>query len=216
LIVVTRDLDGGFVNLQRQGDLALFPSYRGQDAAQIGASACLGKAHWLVPQYRELGVFTLRGIPPGNIGAAWRGGRHGDLEFTKKCCAPMSIPIGTHGLHAVGAAMVAQRLGEDSVAVAHLSDGVSEGDVHAALNFAAVFKEPYIFYVQSNPEQAAGGIVHRAQGGWVRDAWHSRGRQRSVGLLRGDGGRTTRSGGRQRGCRAADDDANLPIRQLHR
>jgi hypothetical protein len=41
LMVVTRDLGGEFVNLQRQGELALFPSCRGQEAARIGATACL-------------------------------------------------------------------------------------------------------------------------------------------------------------------------------
>ena len=42
-MVVTRDLDAEFVNLQRQGELALFASCRGQEAAQIGATACLRK-----------------------------------------------------------------------------------------------------------------------------------------------------------------------------
>ncbi len=36
LMVVTRALDAEFVNLQRQGELALFASCRGQEAAQIG------------------------------------------------------------------------------------------------------------------------------------------------------------------------------------
>jgi len=174
MMVVTRDLDGEFVNLQRQGELALFPSCRGQEAAQIGAAACLRKTDWLFPQYRELGVYLVRGIPPGNVGAAWRGTWHGGLEFTRKRCAPMSIPIGTQALHAVGAAMAAQRLGEDSITVAFFGDGAtSEGDTHEALNFAAVFKAPCVFYVQNNQwaisvplrrQLAAPSIAHRAIG----------------------------------------------------
>src|SRR5271170_7138938 len=145
-MVVTRELDTEFVNLQRQGELALFASCRGQEAAQVGAAACLRKTDWLFPQYRELGVLLVRGIPPGHVGAAWRGTWHGGLDFTKKCCAPISVPIGTQTLHAVGAAMAAQRLGEDSMTVAFLGDGAtSEGDVHEALNFAAVFKAPCVF-----------------------------------------------------------------------
>ncbi|AFM18265.1 pyruvate dehydrogenase E1 component, alpha subunit [Mycolicibacterium chubuense NBB4] len=151
LMVLTRDLDGEFVNLQRQGELALYASCRGQEAAQIGAAACLRKTDWLFPQYRELGAFLLRGIPPANIGAVWRGRWHGGLGFTEKCCAPLAIPIGTQGLHAVGAAMAAQRLGEDSVTVAFLGDGAtSEGDVHEALNLASVYRAPCIFFVQNN------------------------------------------------------------------
>ncbi|MET0456776.1 MAG: pyruvate dehydrogenase (acetyl-transferring) E1 component subunit alpha [Mycobacterium sp.] len=174
MMVVTRDLDGEFINLQRQGELALFPSCLGQEAAQVGAAACLRKTDWLFPQYRELGVFLVRGIAPGHVGLAWRGTWNGGHEFTKKRCAPMSIPIGTHALHAVGAAMAAQRLNEDSVTVAFLGDGsTSEGDVHEALNFAAVFKTPCIFYVQNNQwaisiplakQMVAPSIAHKAVG----------------------------------------------------
>jgi 2-oxoisovalerate dehydrogenase E1 component subunit alpha len=98
MMVVTREVDQEFVNLQRQGELALAASCRGQEAAQIGATACLRKTDWLFPQYRELGAFLLRGIPPGHVGAVWRGTWHGGLGFTNKCVAPIAIPIGTHGL----------------------------------------------------------------------------------------------------------------------
>ncbi len=174
LMVVTRELDDEFINLQRQGELALFASCRGQEAAQIGAAASLRKTDWLFPQYREIGVFLLRGITPAQMGAVWRGKWHGGLGFTERCCAPISIQIGTHGLHAVGAAMGAQRLGEDSVTVAFLGDGAtSEGDAHEALNFAAVFKAPCVFFVQNNQwaistpvshQMAAPSIAHRAIG----------------------------------------------------
>jgi 2-oxoisovalerate dehydrogenase E1 component alpha subunit len=151
LMVVTRELDTEFVNLQRQGELALFASCRGQEAAQVGAAACLRKTDWLFPQYRELGVFLARGIHPAQIGAVWRGRWHGGLDFTAKCCAPIAIPIGTHGLHAVGAAMAAERLGEDSVTVAFFGDGAtSEGDAHEAFNLAAVFQTPCVFFIQNN------------------------------------------------------------------
>jgi pyruvate dehydrogenase E1 component alpha subunit len=174
LMVVTRGLDSEFINLQRQGELALFASCRGQEAAQIGAAACLRKTDWLFPQYREIGAFLLRGITPAQMGAVWRGKWHGGLGFTERCCAPISIPIGTHGLHAVGAAMGAQRLGEDSVTLAFLGDGAtSEGDAHEALNFAAVFNAPCVFFVQNNGwaisvpvshQMAAPSIAHRAIG----------------------------------------------------
>ncbi len=174
MMVITRDLDTEFGNLQRQGELALFASCRGQEAAQIGSAAPLRKTDWLFPQYRELGVFLLRGIPPAKIGAIWRGIWHGGLEFTHKHCAPIAVPIGTHGLHAVGAAMAAQRLGEDSVTVAYLGDGAtSTGDSHEALNVASVFAAPCVFFVQNNQwaisvpvsRQLAGpSIAHRAIG----------------------------------------------------
>ena len=173
-LVVTRDLDAEFVNLQRQGELALYASCRGQEAAQIGAAACLRKTDWLFPQFRELGVFMVRGIAPAHVAAVWRGAWHGGLDFTSKCCAPIAIPIATHALHAVGAAMAAQRLGEDSLTVAFLGDGAtSEGDSHEAMNMAAVEKAPCVFYIQNNQwaisvpasrQYAAPTIAHRAIG----------------------------------------------------
>ncbi|MCV7383153.1 pyruvate dehydrogenase (acetyl-transferring) E1 component subunit alpha [Mycolicibacter longobardus] len=174
LMVLTRELDTEFVNLQRQGELGLYASCRGQEAAQIGAAAGLRKTDWLFPQYRELGVFVTRGIPPWHVASAWRGTWNGGLEFTAKCCAPISVPIGTQALHAVGAAMAAQRLDEDSVTVAFVGDGAtSEGDVHEALNFAAVFATPCVFYVQNNQwaisvplrkQTAAPSLAHKAIG----------------------------------------------------
>lgn len=173
-MVITRDLDTEFINLQRQGEMALVPSCRGQEAAQVGSAAPLRKSDWLFPQYRELGVFLLRGIAPASIAAVWRGIWHGGLEFTRKHCAPIAIPIGTHGVHAVGAAMAAQRLGEDSVTVAYIGDGAtSVGDAHEALNVASVFAAPCVFFVQNNQwaisvpvsRQLAGpSIAHRAIG----------------------------------------------------
>ncbi|TDO07203.1 pyruvate dehydrogenase E1 component alpha subunit [Mycobacterium sp. BK086] len=173
-LVVTRDLDVEFVHLQRQGELALYASCRGQEAAQIGAAACLRKTDWLFPQFRELGVFLVRGIAPAQVAALWRGAWHGGLDFTSKCCAPIAIPIATHAPHAVGAAMAAQRLGEDSVTVAFLGDGAtSEGDSHEAMNLAAVEKAPCVFYIQNNQwaisvpasrQYAGPTLAHRAIG----------------------------------------------------
>jgi 2-oxoisovalerate dehydrogenase E1 component alpha subunit len=173
-MVVTRELDTEFVNLQRQGELALFASCRGQEATQVGAAGCLRKTDWLFPQYRELGAFLIRGIAPAQLGAVWRGRWHGGLGFTEKCVAPLAIPIGTHGLHGVGAAMAAQRLGEDSVTVVFMGDGAtSEGDAHEAFNLASVFNAPCVFVIQNNQwaisvpvekQQAGPTLAHRAIG----------------------------------------------------
>jgi pyruvate dehydrogenase E1 component alpha subunit len=70
--------------------------------------------------------------------------------------------------------MAAQRLGEDSVTVAFIGDGAtSEGDMHEALNVAAVFHAPCVFYVQNNQwaismpvckQTVAPSIAHKAIG----------------------------------------------------
>jgi 2-oxoisovalerate dehydrogenase E1 component alpha subunit len=150
-MAVTRALDQEFINLQRQGQLALFPSCRGQEAAQTGSAAALGEGDWVFPQYRELGVLVHRGVDPVEIGLLWRGSQHGSRQMVERRCAPLSVPIATHALHAVGLAMGATLEGSDDVAVAYIGDGAtSEGDAHEAFNFAAVFAAPCIFFVQNN------------------------------------------------------------------
>jgi pyruvate dehydrogenase E1 component alpha subunit len=150
-MVVTRAIDEELVNLQRQGQLALFPSCRGQEAAQVGCTAALRDTDWLFPQYRELGAFMQRGIDPVGIGLMWRGAFHGASGLIERAVAPMCIPIGSQALHAVGAAMASRWLDDDGVTVAFVGDGAtSEGDVHEAMNLAAVHQAPCLFFVQNN------------------------------------------------------------------
>lgn len=150
-MVATRGLDEELVNLQRQGELALFASCRGQEAAQVGCAAALRDSDWIFPQYRELGAFLVRGIDPVGVGLMWRGAWNGGLGFLERNVAPISIAIGSHTLHAVGAAMASRWLDDEGVTVCFLGDGAtSEGDAHEALNLAAVQHAPCVFFVQNN------------------------------------------------------------------
>jgi pyruvate dehydrogenase E1 component alpha subunit len=148
---VARRLDEEFINLQRQGQLALYPSCLGQEGAQVGAATSLRSTDWLFPQYRELAALVVRGLPPEVLGQMWRGACYGGAGSTDYCVAPINISIGTHALHAAGYAMGIRFDGDDDVAVAFIGDGsMSQGDVHEALNMAAVFEAPCIFFVQNN------------------------------------------------------------------
>ena len=150
-MVVTRTLDQEFINLQRQGQLALYPSCRGQEAAQVGAGYAMAQTDWMFPQYRELGVWVARGVDPAGIGVMWRGTWHGGGDLLEHGSAPISIPIGTHALHAVGYALGAALDRDPVAAIAFIGDGAtSEGDVHEAMNFAAVLDAPCVFFVQNN------------------------------------------------------------------
>jgi 2-oxoisovalerate dehydrogenase E1 component alpha subunit len=150
-MVTARELDTELVNLQRQGQLAVFPTCRGQEAAQVGCASALRDTDWLFPQYRELGAFLVRGIDPGGLGLAWRGTWFGGLGLVERCVAPICISVGTHALHAVGAAMASAWLGDGGVTVAFIGDGAtSQGDVHEAMNLASVRRSPCLFFVQNN------------------------------------------------------------------
>jgi 2-oxoisovalerate dehydrogenase E1 component alpha subunit len=63
----------------------------------------------------------------------------------------VSSPVATQILHAVGIALAAKIRGLDEVAVAIMGEGSSnQGDVHEALNFAAIHKLPFVFVVENN------------------------------------------------------------------
>jgi pyruvate dehydrogenase E1 component alpha subunit len=64
---------------------------------------------------------------------------------------PVSVPVGTQTLHAVGVAWAAKLKGDKAVGLVYFGDGAtSKGDFHEAMNFAGVFKTPTIFFCQNN------------------------------------------------------------------
>jgi pyruvate dehydrogenase E1 component alpha subunit len=64
---------------------------------------------------------------------------------------PVSIPVGTHPLHAVGTAWAAKIKGDKIVTLSYFGDGAtSKGDFHEAMNLAGVFKAPTLFFCQNN------------------------------------------------------------------
>lgn len=74
----------------------------------------------------------------------------------------------------MGLAHAARLKGDDVVALAMVGDGgTSEGDFHEALNFAAVWQAPVVFFVQNNgfaisvplaKQTAAPSLAHKAVG----------------------------------------------------
>jgi len=173
-MVLSRRLDTQAIKLQRQGQLAIYPPMRGQEAAQIGAAYALADRDWIVPAYRELGMALVRGLPPAALMHLWRGTWHGTWDPREFRFGLVSIPVGTQALHAVGFAMAARMDGADLAVLACLGDGAtSEGDAHEAMNFAGVFAAPCVFFVQNNQyaisvpvsgQTRAPTIAHKAVG----------------------------------------------------
>jgi 2-oxoisovalerate dehydrogenase E1 component alpha subunit len=63
----------------------------------------------------------------------------------------VSSPLGTQLLHAVGAGYRFKLAKENRVAVTYFGEGAaSEGDFHAAMNFAATSGSPTIFFCRNN------------------------------------------------------------------
>src|SRR2546428_681871 len=64
---------------------------------------------------------------------------------------PVSSPVGWQIPQAVGAAWAAKIRKDDVVTLTYFGDGAtSEGDFHAGMNFAGVFKTPTIFFCKNN------------------------------------------------------------------
>ncbi|NBH07128.1 pyruvate dehydrogenase (acetyl-transferring) E1 component subunit alpha [Amycolatopsis sp. SID8362] len=151
LMVLGRRFDVQATALTKQGRLAVYPSSAGQEACQVAAALTLQDHDWLFPTYRDSVALVARGLKPGEVLTLLRGDAHCGYDPAETRVAPQCTPLATQTLHAAGLAHAMQRRGEDAVALALIGDGAtSEGDFHEALNFAAVFKAPAVFFVQNN------------------------------------------------------------------
>ncbi|OGP75260.1 MAG: pyruvate dehydrogenase (acetyl-transferring) E1 component subunit alpha [Deltaproteobacteria bacterium RBG_16_50_11] len=137
--------------LQRQGRFGTYAPIWGQEACQVGSAYVLQKEEWVFPAFREIGATVMRGIPLKNYFLYWVGNEMGSRAPEGINFFPVSVPVGTHPLHAVGTAWAAKLKGDKIVTIAYFGDGAtSKGDFHEAMNFAGVFKTPTIFFCQNN------------------------------------------------------------------
>jgi len=174
-MVILRTFDERAVALQRQGRLGNYPSCWGEEATQAGALFACEPDDWVFPSYRQQGMPILRGVPPATI-LKYRAGYGGTSGFwnprTYKV-APITISIATHLPHAVGFGMAARLKKEPLATLVWFGEGAtSEGDFHEAMNFAAVFKAPTIFFCTNNQwaistpvgrQTATGTIAEKAE-----------------------------------------------------
>jgi pyruvate dehydrogenase E1 component alpha subunit len=150
-MIFSRIIDEKALSYQRQGRMLTYAPNIGQEAAQVGSAYAMEKNDWLVPAFRELGSWLVKGVPLRNIYLYWYGNEWGSYMPEGIRLLPVSVPIASQLQHATGIAMASNIKGEKDVTVAYVGDGgTSEGDFHEALNFAAVFKAPVIFVIQNN------------------------------------------------------------------
>ena len=116
---------------------------------------------YLVPHYRDLAALLVFGITARDVFchlfaksndpmsggrqmfAHWGDARHRVLSI--------SSPQPNHVTHAVGIALASKIRREDSVTWTGFGDGSSsKGDIHEAMNFAAVHKLPVVFCCENN------------------------------------------------------------------
>jgi len=150
-LVSARRFDRQATTLTRQGRLAVYPSAGGQEACQVGAVLALRPQDWMFPTYRETVALVTRGIPPVEALSLLRGEWHCGYDPKRWRTAPQCTPLATQALHAVGLAAAARRARDGTAVLAFLGDGAtSEGDANVAMNFAAVYEAPVVFFIQNN------------------------------------------------------------------
>jgi 2-oxoisovalerate dehydrogenase E1 component alpha subunit len=155
-LIVVRRLDAEATALQRQGELGIWASLLGQEAAQVGSGHALRQQDMAFPTYREHGVLYCRGIDPIMPLGLFRGVDHGAWDPIANRFAIYTIVIGAQTLHATGYAMgiaMDGKVGSDDgeAVIAYFGDGASsQGDVNEAFIWASVFHSPIVFFCQNN------------------------------------------------------------------
>jgi 2-oxoisovalerate dehydrogenase E1 component alpha subunit len=160
-MVAARLLDERYTKLQRMGKTSFVPPSSGHEAAQIGvAHAMIAKKDWLFPYYRDHGMVLALGVPAIDILAQAMGasidlnrarqmpGHPSSRDFN--VFTPCSA-IASHIPPSVGTAISMKLQNTGQVTVVSFGDGAtSEGDFHAAMNFAGVQGAPIVFVCQNN------------------------------------------------------------------
>ena len=157
--VLIRRVDTEATALQRQGELGIWASLLGQEAAQVGSGRALRPQDYAFPTYREHGVAWCRGVDPLNLLGLFRGVNHGGWDPNENNFHLYTIVIGAQTLHATGYAMGIQHdhavgTGDpdrDAAVIAYFGDGATaQGDVNESFVYAAAMNAPVVFFCQNN------------------------------------------------------------------
>jgi 2-oxoisovalerate dehydrogenase E1 component alpha subunit len=155
-LVTVRRLDAEATALQRQGELGIWASLLGQEAAQVGSGRAMREQDMAFPTYREHGVLYTRGIDPIMPFGLFRGVDQGGWDANKYKFNGYTIVIGSQTLHATGYAMGITMDGkvgtpDGEAVIAYFGDGAtSQGEVNEAFVWAGVFHAPMVFFCQNN------------------------------------------------------------------
>lgn len=150
-MVAARTYDRKCSAMQRQGRLATYAQFEGQEAAQIGSAAALEPQDWVVATYRDAAAMWMHGYPWVNLILGRTGDERGGHAPDGVNVLPPSITVGAHMIHAVGIGWASTIRGDEAVAMTYFGDGAtSEGDFHEAMNFAGVYRTPTVFVCQNN------------------------------------------------------------------
>jgi 2-oxoisovalerate dehydrogenase E1 component len=160
-MLLIRGFEQRVADLYRDGEVPGFVHLSvGQEATAVGACWPLGPNDVITSTHRGHGHCLAKGLDPLRMFAELMGkdqgtnrGRGGSMHIAD----PKLGIFGANGIVAagvpiaVGAAAAAQLRADGSVAVAFFGDGApAQGAFHEALNLAAVWQLPVIFFCENN------------------------------------------------------------------
>eukprot|EP00466_Bigelowiella_natans_P020664 jgi/Bigna1/41237/e_gw1.51.109.1 len=167
-------IDHIFMQAQRHGRISFHMQNAGEEGLQVllGALPHFSSKDHVYSQYRELGVLLMEGFRcaagiahqcTSNMNDLGKG-RQMPMHFGSQALNlhTISSPLATQLPQASGTAYALKRRGEDACVVCYFGDGAaSEGDFHAALNFASTLECPVIFFCRNNGNNQYAILPHR-------------------------------------------------------
>src|SRR5712692_5227397 len=133
---------------------------RGQEAIGVGAAIQLVEGDVVLPSHRDFSSFVIRGVSLRAIFCNWMArangptrGRESTLHIgdLKLGIIPFISSLGATCPVACGVALTFRNRRKKNVVLVHSGEGTtSRGDVHEAMNLAAVMKLPVIFICNNN------------------------------------------------------------------
>ena len=156
----TRAFDARMQMAQRQGKTSIYVQCKGEEAIACAQRLALEKGDMCFPTYRQQGLLIAQDFPIVDMmcqifsnSRDKLGGRSLPFFYSEREHGFFSISgnLGTQFMQAVGWAMASAIKGDTRIASGWIGDGASaEGDFHAALVFASVYKPPVVLNVVNN------------------------------------------------------------------
>jgi 2-oxoisovalerate dehydrogenase E1 component alpha subunit len=159
-MLLTRAFDERMHRAQRQGKTSFYMQCLGEEAIAIAQTMALNSDDMCFPSYRQQGILIAREYPLVDMMHQIYSnaldplkGRQLPIMYSSKKEGFFTISgnLATQVPQAVGWAMASAYSNDGRIASTWLGDGsTAEGDFHAAMTFAAVYKAPVIINVVNN------------------------------------------------------------------
>ncbi|MCD4865304.1 thiamine pyrophosphate-dependent enzyme [Pseudomonas sp. PLB05] len=156
----TRLFDARMLKAQRQKKLSFYMQCLGEEAIAVGQTLALRPDDMHFPTYRQQGILIAREAPLDEMICQLLSnardplkGRQLPVMYSYRNLGFFSISgnLGTQYIQAVGWAMASAIKGDTRIAAGWIGDGATaEGDFHAALTFAHVYRAPVILNIVNN------------------------------------------------------------------